>query len=1025
MQNPWVHEAWWEAGRVGGTTEQGCAGRGGVVHSATHGRFMAFAVVVLMAVPAAALVWRPNATNITTSGVSAFGGAPVRSISTPDTGLTYVVYSTPQGTPPVPTVYCATSVDKDRTWSVSTVSPGTDPAICPAVDAARPTGLNSPHVVWCRPYAGQRGAIHYRRGSTAAVCLTSPGDYTATRPAIAVSDDGLVLLAVWQTYAGLTYRLRLRRSTDGGVSWGPEVTLVEYPNTPIVGYPSVDIGADLVVHVSWSYYCLGAVYIMHIRSLDAGLVWELPAVVWWEASDAPDDAAADERGPVVCAGANQRVDIAWVYFEMTDNSFSLFATSSTNSGGTWPPREQARRIVGPGAAIGEPSLSSDRRGLAYLTWQQSRGSAGNVLLVRSGHPAEGWSEPTAVVGAGSAAAFPRVAVDPGEALHVAWLRVSGSDTCVRVSRGQQFLSDASTATAYNQQRHLACWHPYPWRGIVYVDNGVIRYSRSDDRGENWTLPESVAVGEYPALAAEINGRPVVAFLRDERDIVIAWRDQYNPVWTQQTVFTGGVDARAFPPALCYSAFPAGRVRCAYVVRRTVAPPLTTQDYVYVSEATPQQVYPAVLVRNCGSAPASAATIAYTQAYPSDRLHVAWEEEGVIRYRERANNVWGAVLPVRDSATCTSPFIEAHGDRVYAVWSAPDQPGGVSETWQKSKTLAALNWPELAENQSQSPVHPSQYPVQAWGVTSVWQEGASASPDIWYKPAGENPATLVSTASASYYPHATIDVVSEFRYCNHLWTENVTPSAYDVWFRRKQLAPTEVTTFYAVGLGDDEPSFYCTGRDSTATVDRRRADWGRSRLDYSLQFLHPGSRYEVALTAYVRAGDTLEVTADGGLVGSVPSAADGVYSLTFELPEAAYADDSRADVAVIRRGPRRGIALLDLAVQLSDAEAGEGEMSEGGSAARPAPQPVVVCRPLSGGRTLIRLDVPVSGRYHVGIYTPDGRRVAVVVDGMFDAGLHELVWDGRGMRGASAGTGVYFCRCETDATSASGKMVKMN
>lgn len=74
------------------------------------------------------------------------------------------------------------------------------------------------------------------------------------------------------------------------------------------------------------------------------------------------------------------------------------------------------------------------------------------------------------------------------------------------------------------------------------------------------------------------------------------------------------------------------------------------------------------------------------------------------------------------------------------------------------------------------------------------------------------------------------------------------------------------------------------------------------------------------------------------------------------------------------------------------------------------------------KTTIRFTLPAAGRATLSVFDVAGRQVAVPVDAELGAGDHEVVWDGRDAAGKPLGSGVYFYRLETDAGSATRKML---
>ena len=73
-------------------------------------------------------------------------------------------------------------------------------------------------------------------------------------------------------------------------------------------------------------------------------------------------------------------------------------------------------------------------------------------------------------------------------------------------------------------------------------------------------------------------------------------------------------------------------------------------------------------------------------------------------------------------------------------------------------------------------------------------------------------------------------------------------------------------------------------------------------------------------------------------------------------------------------------------------------------------------------TIIAFDLPQSERVEISIYNVLGREVATLVDEYYEAGYHELTWDGRDRSGRDTASGIYFYRLRTDSHQAQKKML---
>jgi hypothetical protein len=73
-------------------------------------------------------------------------------------------------------------------------------------------------------------------------------------------------------------------------------------------------------------------------------------------------------------------------------------------------------------------------------------------------------------------------------------------------------------------------------------------------------------------------------------------------------------------------------------------------------------------------------------------------------------------------------------------------------------------------------------------------------------------------------------------------------------------------------------------------------------------------------------------------------------------------------------------------------------------------------------TQIAFGLPVAMRVTIRIFNVLGEEVAVLQDGMINAGVHRLTWNGRNKAGREMGTGLYLYRLESAAVMRRGKML---
>jgi hypothetical protein len=76
-------------------------------------------------------------------------------------------------------------------------------------------------------------------------------------------------------------------------------------------------------------------------------------------------------------------------------------------------------------------------------------------------------------------------------------------------------------------------------------------------------------------------------------------------------------------------------------------------------------------------------------------------------------------------------------------------------------------------------------------------------------------------------------------------------------------------------------------------------------------------------------------------------------------------------------------------------------------------------------TGIRFSIPKSGHAELSVFDIRGRRVAVLRDGILEAGPHEVVWDGKDFTGRKVASGVYFSQLVTSDQIRTRKMIRLD
>lgn len=249
--------------------------------------------------------------------------------------------------------------------------------------------------------------IYYKRsedgGSTwgADTRLTEANSY-AEFPSMAIS--GSVLHVVWTDYRDQPgdYDIYYKRSTDGGLNWGPDLRLSDDP--AYSGFPSVAASGS-VVHVLWEDQKDGNGEIYYKRSTDEGVTWG-PEV---RLTNNP----FDSWDPCVSLN-NSEVHVVWMD-KRDGGAYEIYYKRSTDGGLTWG--SDTRLTNATGDSKYPNIIVSDS--IVHVVWQDKRDVNQEIYYKESTDGGSTWEEDVRLTNATYASQNASVAVS-GSAVHVVW-----------------------------------------------------------------------------------------------------------------------------------------------------------------------------------------------------------------------------------------------------------------------------------------------------------------------------------------------------------------------------------------------------------------------------------------------------------------------------------------------------------------------------------------------------------------------------------------------------------------------------
>lgn len=926
-------------------------------------------------------------------------------------------------------IWYGRSTDGGETWQKTRLTYTSLPSTYPSIATDE---LGQVHIVWCEETSpGVGGQIWYIRspndGETweEPILLSNPSvTIPSSHPAIAVDNSNRVKV-VWYE-GGNPPKIKLRRSTDGGVSWLGEQEIYSLsPQDAVLKFPAITNDEANRVHAVWTVYGMGMSRIVYRRSTDGGETWEEPQEIW-----------SGRDGGGITTNNNSLVNVVWTFWPLTssDQYEQVWHIFSTDGGVTW---RDAQRLNCRNEPTQYPIIVANDQNVVYAVWQGLIG-AGNweIYFRRSLDGGLNWEPEIRLTSASSDSKHPFIIIDKLNSLHIIWTDRRDGNEEIYYKKGVQFLSSSSEATAFNQGRNITREMLGRRLLIVYEDNQKVYHSYSyDERGEVWSPPEYVSNGKHPVIVSQFGAIkqtvPWIAYLSNG-SVMCAIRGPSGN-WIYRQVFQGNPpNIYAGPPSLCWGGVYAPP-RC-YIVYPVYLGSPPTNSYIYFNEVFYDSVSAPDILEVTGDTICRSPAIAMTPEYHLNRVHVVWEKGGRIYYRERRNGGWLPIEPVSTPTNpvtepASNPSIEPYGEYIYVVWRGPNNVGDpIGDIWQRRKRLDQLEW-ERPRNQSQTLIQESNFPVMSANFVTVWQENVSGNNiDIWVKWLPEtDPRPLIQTPKPSLFPQIYGEEVWEDFYLHTIWTEEMRLlpfPLYEVRFNRCRYGPTEPIAFYSLEIGGEEPSLYCEERDGFIRYGEYSIDYGNENLRYRLRYLDPRYYYLVRAVVYRRGQNNWieEFYSDTTLIATLTLEPNRPETLWFILPKESYQDSCEA-VLEIEKVVGDFVSLADLAIfrlERIPREFGGGQSFGNSLLPRVSLHPS--CPNPFRNKTIICYQLPARGKVSLRIYDISGKLIKTLEGGEKEASMHSTSWDGKDDRGRILPAGVYFYQLKSEGFTDTKRLV---
>jgi len=178
------------------------------------------------------------------------------------------------------------------------------------------------HAVW---YGFTSSKVYYIRSTDGGTTWGRDTSFCNSSKNPGISSSGSMVLAVWEDQrGGPCTKISYGRSTNGGTNW--EMSPLPISDSAFAANPSVAV-IDSFVHVAWNDSREGSCEIYYKRSTDRGITWGPDVRLTTFDS-------LCSHGPAVTAwGAN--VHLVW--FDSRDSNWEVYYKRSTDRGRSWEP----------------------------------------------------------------------------------------------------------------------------------------------------------------------------------------------------------------------------------------------------------------------------------------------------------------------------------------------------------------------------------------------------------------------------------------------------------------------------------------------------------------------------------------------------------------------------------------------------------------------------------------------------------------------------------------------------------------
>ena len=353
--------------------------------------------------------------------------------------------------------------------------------------------------------------------------LTEDDDIDSLRPAVAISGNSVYV--VWSDHRDGNDEIYFKKSSDGGITWGPDVRLTN--TSKASDCPDITVSPNGHIHVVWrESHGTGPQgqphQIHYMRSEDGGNTWmDVKQLTAYPASYAYTYCI-----PAICSDS-QRLYLVW-HDNREGGWHNPYYKISTDDGATW---SADTRLSNERISSHLPSVASDGAGGVHVVFSSNNGATTNsrIYYKRSLDWGSTWDTDVRLCTGDGSSISPSVAVD-GNNVHVIWM--SDKTGCYEL----YYRKSSDRGTTWGPEVQLtetdgnsSCTSGY--NKAIAVSGEKVRVVWMDQRDGNWEIyyKESTDGGATWSDDVRLTDDPAISYCPD----IAATTDEIHVVWQDE------------------------------------------------------------------------------------------------------------------------------------------------------------------------------------------------------------------------------------------------------------------------------------------------------------------------------------------------------------------------------------------------------------------------------------------------------------------------------------------------------------